>query len=67
MNPYMTTRYSGRFDWLVASPGSARHRGDPKDLLLEKSNGSPGSTATPAETLERLLDTHNWLRVRKDA
>jgi hypothetical protein len=62
----MTTRYSGRFDWLVTSPGSVRNRGRSKDLL-EKSNGSPESRPTPAETLERLLDTHNWLRVRKDA
>ena len=65
----MTTRYCGRIDKLASNRGSNRSRevsdDMPDDLIDRPLDGAPACKPTPAETLERLLDTHNWLRVRK--
>jgi len=65
----MTTRYSGRIERYASSPGSARQLDQTpdhsRDLFVKRAG--EGSSPTPAETLARLLDTHSWLRVRKDA
>ena len=68
LNPCMTTRYSGRIERYASSPGSARQLGQTPEYsrdLFAKRVGAAGSNPTPAETLARLLDTHSWLRVRK--
>ncbi len=68
MNPCMTTRYCGRIVKYTASAGSVQAADefrDEADQLFVKR--SADKKPTPAETLARLLDTHNWLRVRKDA
>jgi hypothetical protein len=69
LNPCMTTRYSGRVERYASSPGWVRQPDRSPDSskdLLEKPAGATDSSPTPAETLARLLDTHSWLRVRKN-
>jgi len=61
----MTTRYSGRLDRLLPSPSAARSD-TPADLLDRAPPSGTPAKPTPAETLARLLDTHHWLKIRKD-
>ncbi len=69
MNSCMTTRYSGRVESYGSSLGSPRRPDQPSGHsmdLLEKPSGAAGSNPTSAQALARLLDTHSWLRARKN-
>jgi hypothetical protein len=61
----VTTRYRGRFEKLGSARGPARARASSDDFIDRPSEAVPAASPTPVETLERLLDTHNWLRARK--
>ena len=64
-NTRMTTRYSGRIERYPSSQGSARGRSIKRSTSMgissQKRAASDGRQADwPAETLRRLLDTHNF-------
>jgi len=60
----MTTRYAGRIERLASRPMLERQPEAPRGLVEKRGPGD--AKPTSAEALARLLDTHHWLRVRKN-